>query len=86
MSASPSDPARPVKSARARACLVEAQVQPHVLGQLMADGPDRIQRRHRLLKHHGDLRAPYAPQRLWLQRQHVDVFEANGSRGDTYRW
>ena len=33
------------------------RVNPHDLGDLLTDGKDGIERRHRLLKHHGDARA-----------------------------
>ena len=36
---------------------VLALVQPNRFGNLLADGKDRVQRRHRLLKDHGQIRA-----------------------------
>ncbi len=38
--------------------VVHLHMQPEHLGQLLADGEDRVERGHRLLEDHGDLPAP----------------------------
>ena len=43
-------------------------VHAHDLGDLVADGEDRIERRHRLLKHHRDARAADRAHRLLVER------------------
>ena len=64
---------------RARACLVRAQpaMRDLVLGQLPADGEDRIERRRQVLEHHADIDTAHAPERLMLGRGNLHAAQAD---------
>ena len=55
--------------------LGHAAVQPQRLGDLRADGGDRIERGHRVLEDHADVDAADAPQGRLVQRHQVDPVE-----------
>ncbi|MNT47961.1 hypothetical protein D3C72_1847180 [compost metagenome] len=52
------------------------------LCQLRADRHDRIERRHRLLEHHGDIAAAHAAHRAVAQARKLTPFELDTAGGD----
>ena len=60
-----------VECALARLRRAHAFVADHGLGDLLADGVDRIEREHRLLKDHRDGAPAHALERGFIERQHV---------------
>ncbi len=56
---------------------VQAAMQDERLGDLGADAAQRVQRRHRLLEHHGDPVAAQAAHRLLVEPDHLARLEAD---------
>jgi len=53
----------------------EALVQQQGFRDLLADGHDRIERRHRLLEDHRDVFAAHAPHCLFIEAKEIDAGE-----------
>ena len=64
-----------------RLLLRAAVVNPHDLGDLIADREHRIQRRHRLLKDHRDARAANPAHRLFVERDEILAVELDDAAG-----
>ena len=58
---------------------------PDRFGELKADGQDRIERCHRLLKDHADLTAADLADFLFAQRQKIAAVEPDAATDDTAR-
>ena len=72
--------------ARARAAAAAGQaVHLERLGNLAADGVDRVERRHRLLQDQADLAAADRAHRPLVERQQVAAVEADGAADDPSR-
>ena len=68
-------------TARARGILVAApEMDAHGLGDLLADGIDRVEARHRLLEDHGDVVAADLPQALSIEFGKVECLARLSSK------
>ena len=73
---------RIISTARAVASLLaDALVQLHGLGDLVADGEHRVQRRHRLLEDHRDVVAADLRHLVLVERREVAALEEDARAG-----
>ena len=75
------DPVQPRACLSQRRVVVQPRVQAQDLGHLRADGHQRVQRRHRLLKDHADPLAPDGAKRPFRQREQVLPVQHHLARG-----
>ena len=60
-------------------------VRPHLLGDLPADAIDRVERRHRVLEDHRDLRSPHAPHLVGRELEEIAPLVDHLARRDRVR-